>query len=44
MLNWLFKNNVDRETNKIDSTNINESLKTSSIQISNFRQFVDYFY
>ncbi len=38
------KNNVDRETNKIDSTNINESLKTSSIQISNFRQFVDYFY
>ena len=40
------KKKIDVENNKnnIDSTVINETVNTSVIQISNFRQFVDFFY
>ena len=38
------KIDIENNTNNIDSTVINKTINTSAIQISNFRQFVDFFY
>jgi len=38
------KNSIKSNTNKFDSSNLNEMSNNLLVHISNFRQFVDYFY
>ena len=38
------KNSIESNTNKFDSSNLNEMSNNLLVHISNFRQFVDYFY